>query len=233
MHKTAEHSQQACTVDNIVQATAETIILTCRPPQDYQFSAGQYAFLQTESMPEPRAYSIASPEHSDTVAFHIKKSNYSNTTDAFMALQAGEQLQISTPQGNSFLDRASTAPLIALAGGVGVAPMHSILMTAIHDNPDRVIHLYWGCDNTSELYLHDHFVALSQQHKNFDYTPIIRSHEDNIAIGVVGEHIVNASHSLRQADIYMAGPKNMMVHTLEVLEKHGIQEDHIHFDKFW
>lgn len=222
-----------CTVKDNILTTPETIILTCHLPSEYHFSAGQYAYLQAAGMDAPRPYSIASPEYSTDISFHIKKSLHSTTTDAFFNLRAGDCLDISHAQGKSKLDKDNPRMLVALAGGVGIAPIHAIIMTALAHQAERKVHLYWGCNTVSELYLHDHFAALAETSPHFSYTPVIQTPHEQMSVGVVGEHLVHAAHDLHQADIHMAGPKNMMVHTLKMLEGQGIPEDKIHFDKFW
>lgn len=220
-------------VEDIIQATEETIILMCRPALPVDFSAGQFAYLQTEEMEKPRPYSIASAEGDALVSFHIKTVPASPTTQAFARLKPGDNLKIDMPHGKSRLEKTAETSIIAIAGGVGIAPVHSIITTAQAHNPARPVHLYWGCNTEEELYLHDLFRRLGQGNPHFLYTPVLlRPHQD-FAAGLVGEHIEKAAHDWKNTEIYLAGPKDMMLHTLGILETLGVPEEKVHYDRFW
>ena len=220
-------------VEDIIKATEETIILMCRPDASAGFAAGQFAYLQTEAMEKPRPYSIASAEGDALISFHIKTAPASPTTEAFAQLKQGDSLTIDMPHGKSRLEKDADTPLIAIAGGVGIAPIHSIITTAQAHNPARPVHLYWGCNTADELYLHDLFRKLDNANPHFLYTPVLlRPHQD-FAAGLVGEHIEQAAHDWKNTDIYLAGPKGMMLHTLGILETLGVPEEKVHYDRFW
>lgn len=220
-------------VEDIIRATRETVILMCRPDMPVSFAAGQFAYLQTEKMENPRPYSIASAEGAALVSFHIKTAPASPTTEAFAQLKRGDRLVIDMPHGTSRLEKTAETPFIAIAGGVGIAPVHSIIATAQAHNPVRPVHLYWGCNIAEELYLHDLFRDISGSNPHFLYTPVLlRPHQD-FAAGLVGEHIQQAVHDWENTDIYLAGPKDMMLHTLDILEALGVPEGKVHYDRFW
>lgn len=220
-------------VEDIIRATQETVILLCRPDTIVPFAAGQFAYLQTPEMAHPRPYSIASAEGNALLGFHIKTAPASPTTEAFARLKRGDTIKIDMPHGKSRLEKEAETPFIAIAGGVGIAPVHSIITTAQSHNPARPAHLYWGCNTAEELYLHDLFRNLEQNNPHFLYTPVLlRPHQD-FAAGLVGEHIEKASHDWRNTDIYLAGPKDMMLHTIGILEALGTPEEKLHYDRFW
>jgi len=220
-------------VEDIIQATQETIILMCRLAVPTPFSAGQFAYLQTSAMKNPRPYSIASAEDDELVSFHIKTTPASPTTEAFAQLKSGDSLKIDMPHGKSRLEKEAATPFIAIAGGVGIAPVHSIITTAQAHNPARPVHLYWGCNTADELYLHELFHGLDKNNPSFLYTPVLlRPHQD-FAAGLVGEHIERAAHDWENTDIYLAGPKDMMLHTLGILEGLGVPAEKVHYDRFW
>lgn len=220
-------------IEDIIQAAPETIILLCRPDTPVGFAAGQFAYLQTAAMENPRPYSIASAEGDRLLSFHIKTAPTSPTTEAFAGLKRGDKLKIDMPHGKSRLEKTIETPFIAIAGGVGIAPVHSVIMTAQAHNPARPAHLYWGCNTAEELYLHDLFRNIGSSNPHFLYTPVLlRPHQD-FAAGLVGEHIEKASHDWQNTDIYLAGPKDMMLHTLGILDALGVPEAKVHYDRFW
>ena len=220
-------------VEDIIRVTQETVILMCRPALPVGFAAGQFAYLQTPEMENPRPYSIAGAEGDALLSFHIKTAPASPTTEAFSRLRRGDRLMIDMPHGKSRFEKTADTPFVAIAGGVGIAPVHSIITTAQTHNPARPAHLYWGCNTAEELYLHDLFRNIGSRNPHFRYTPVLlRPHQD-FAAGLVGEHIESAAHDWQHTDVYLAGPKNMMLHTLDILDALGVPDANIHYDRFW
>ena len=62
----------------------------------------------------------------------------------FTSLHLGAEITVSGPLGNAYLRENHRGPLLAVAGGSGMAPIQSIVETALRADPDRHVHLYFG-----------------------------------------------------------------------------------------
>ena len=222
-----------CSVQKTLWLAPNIMGLTCIRPDHYTFIAGQYAPLQTHDMPEARAYSIASSENGNTLNFHIRIAPHSPTAQSFKKLSSGDILNIYPAQGKNTLSKTQNGPLILIGGGVGIAPLYSIILTALEQTPERQITLFWGSDNIADLYLHNQFISLAKTKDNFHYIPVCLFSASGVAQGQVTDHIFHEPYIFASASIHIAGPKEMMQHSLHLLEKQGVPETSIFYDKFW
>ena len=79
-------------------------------------------------------------------------------------LQAGDDVRVEGPFGSSWLRDSHRGPILALAGGSGLAPIKSTVEQALASDMLQVIHLYFGVRDERDLYLEDHFERLAESH---------------------------------------------------------------------
>lgn len=89
--------------------------------QRLPFTAGQYALLSAKGH-DPRPFSIASTPEAAVLEFHIRSAGQGLSDFLVSDAKLGTEIFIEAPFGNSHW-RASDRPLLALAGGLGVAPI--------------------------------------------------------------------------------------------------------------
>ena len=224
-----------CIVKNIVWKTPTVIKISCRPEIRYKFKAGQYAFIKTHNMPEERAFSIASAENEDDIKFHVRKiSDDSNSSFQKLSyLNKDDIISISDAQGNNAVDTTKNVALSLIAGGVGIAPMYSILKTVQYKQPKRKVTLYWGVNSQNDAYLNDEIHQLINKNTNFEAKIICKDKATAKNSGLITDYIENNLEQLQKQIIHIAGPKEMMRKTIELLEKQNIDNKNIFYDKFW
>ena len=198
--------------------------------QRLPFNAGQYVYLSVPEF-EARAFSIASAPHETFLEFHIKNSGHGLSAHIVEKLKPGHTLNLSGPMGRSHL-RLSGRPLLALAGGLGVAPMKSIIEASLQERTGLPIHLYWGARLQGQLYLDDHFRMLAKKHDRLSYIPVLSEDDDHPRYrrGLVTAALAENFGNLGGMDIYLAGPSAMVEATLPFLMQLGAEEDHIFSD---
>lgn len=98
-------------------------------------TAGQYitVFFDDTDVKEGKAYSISSSPHDPHTSITVKKIGL--FSGKLHALKLGDVLDVSTPYG--FFNAKSDKPVIAIAAGVGIAPIWSMIryeysQTGIH-----------------------------------------------------------------------------------------------------
>ena len=128
----------------IAQRTWELNIAPQNKPLD--FAAGQFVWLNVGHSPFSLAenpFSIASaPASADQISFVIKEVG--DSTSRIGGVQPGTRCYLDGPHGHLRVP-APEAPGIALiAGGVGIAPMLSILRQLRHERDARPVVLFYG-----------------------------------------------------------------------------------------
>ena len=226
-----------CTVSAIIQATQDIriICLNIDSGGPYDFSPGQYAEVVFGDMP-PRDFSMASQPGRVTVEFHIRLvpggavSPYISET-----LKEGDQVKINGPLGTAYYRENHTGPIIAAAGGSGLAPIKSIIDAALVKGARQDIHLYLGVRDERDLYLEDYFKGLAADHSNLTFVPVLSepSGETGRRTGYLADALAQDFADLDGFKAYLAGPPVMVETSVEKLKAMGIRPQDIHADAFY
>jgi CDP-4-dehydro-6-deoxyglucose reductase/ferredoxin-NAD(P)+ reductase (naphthalene dioxygenase ferredoxin-specific) len=225
-----------CRVDVLDDLTHDIkrVVLAIQSGGPFSFSAGQYAEVAFSGR-LPRDYSMANRPDDDLLEFHVRNTGGAVSRYIHDTLQLGDTVHVDGPLGTAHLREDHDRPILAIAGGSGLAPIKSIVETAIAKGIRQPIHLYFGARRERDLYLVDHFRALSKQHTNFSYTPVLSEPDRPTAhrTGYVGD-VALADHStLNRFKTYLAGPPAMVEPTTASLVEKGMEVRHIHADAFY
>ena len=114
------------------------------------FLAGQYAELSFGGRPA-RAYSMANPPDDPTLEFHIR--HFEGVASGYVTrhLGIGALVDVHGPYGSAYL-REPPRPLVAVAGSTGLAPIRSIILTALARGHQTPMHLFLGVRDEPDLY---------------------------------------------------------------------------------
>lgn len=193
----------------------------------FSFDPGQYAFLQFGEH-DVRPYSIASSPEMDTIQFHVKDMGH-GLSHALSQLSDGTEVLIDYPHGSATYQK-NDRPILAIGGGLGLAPLIPIIRAALQNNPDHHIHLYHGAEEKDDLYLHAPLTQLADHYDNFAYTAVTEIPSNIGETGIVGQVATRSSGDLSGFDAYISGAPAMVVHTAEHLEEKGLKREHIFTD---
>lgn len=110
------------------------------------FEAGQFAWVKLDCSPwslreHPFSYASA-PAELPRLRFLIKESG--DFTNRIGQLRAGGRAFVDGPYGNLILTDSSAEKLVLIAGGVGIAPMLSILRQLSIQGESRPLQLIYG-----------------------------------------------------------------------------------------
>src|SRR4051812_38201479 len=165
----------ACSVVGLDDATHDIkrVRLAIESGGPFDFSAGQFASV-TFGGCAPRDYSMANVPGDPVLEFHVRRSA-GGTVSAYVAeqLKPGDPVRVEGPFGASYLREGHRGPIVAVAGGSGLAPIKSIVERALAQKLPQHIYLYFGVRSERDLYLHDHFAALAKQHETLHFTPVL------------------------------------------------------------
>ncbi|WP_439273353.1 2Fe-2S iron-sulfur cluster-binding protein [Pseudochrobactrum sp. HB0163] len=199
------------------------------------FRAGQYAHLTFNGVPA-RDYSMANQPGRTCLEFHIRHVPGGATSGHVAnSLKIGDEVLVRAPLGSSFLRENHTGPILAVAGGSGLAPIKSIVEAALAGGLRQPVHLYFGARTERDLYLVEHFSLLASNYDNLRFIPVLSqvSHSDHFRTGLVTDAIVSDIQDLDGWKAYMAGPPAMIDTAGILLRELGLRNEDIHADVFF
>ena len=200
----------------------------------FRFAAGQYLTLTVPGAP-PRQYSMANRPSEELVELHVRAVPGGKTSGRIhAALKPGDNVRIEGPAGSAYLREAHPGPIVAIAGGSGLAPIKSIVETALRDGFDAPIHLYFGARTEDDLYLVDQFLALEKRFPNLAFIPVLsQTASDAWRSGFVSDALAEDHQDLAGAKAYVAGPPAMVDAAMAILGARGVPASDIHADVFF
>lgn len=121
------------------------------------YLAGQYVKLRFEGYPA-RAYSPTHPigrqQSSRTIWFHIRRMENGRVSSALgHRIKPGHRVTVSGPYGSAHFRPGHPGRLILVATNTGFAPIWSIAVAALRENPQRSIMIIAGGRTLESLYM--------------------------------------------------------------------------------
>ena len=211
------------------------VVLLDAAGRRFPFRAGQYASLGFGDLP-PRDYSMANPPHRAPLEFHVRRMGAEGVSDyVARALRPGQRVTVEGPYGDAWLRRDHAGPILAVAGGSGLAPIKSIVETAIRSGTTRAIHLYFGVRDEPDIYLEDHFQSLARAHPNVRFVPVLSDPAGPTGrrSGTVADAVAGDFEGFGGFKAYLAGPPAMVEAAEQVLSARGLDPGDIHADPFF
>ena len=160
-------------------------------------------------------------------------------------VKVGSSLQVRAPAGRFYLDR-SQAPVVLIAGGIGITPMLSMVNSAMQEQPEREVWLFYGVREAAELVMLPQLQALAAKHPNFHLhlcfsgpPPVAGPREPRERAALVHQHhsridvrLLRSVLPLKPYHFYVCGPTALLVSLVPALEGWGVAGERIHFEAF-
>jgi len=209
-------------------------------PKTITFKAGQYVQVNLERPGEDpvyRGYSVASsPLLKDSIELNVRRVENGLMSTWLHSLKEGDRVNMSGPYGEFFLQETTNRSVVCIAGGVGLAPMKSIIQYMTEKKIDRKVYLFYGARNLPLLYDHGQFVDLAKQNPKFQYVPALSDPHPNEPWdgrkGLITDIFQTVFPEGEPAEAYLCGPPVMIDALLPMLAAKGIAQKDIYYDKF-
>lgn len=232
----ASSPPQGAEVVGIEQMTHDIrrLVLKLDDRARFRFTAGQYLKLTVAGAPA-RPYSMASRPDEELIELHIRAVPGGRTSSLIMStLEAGNRVSVEGAFGSAYWRDAHEGPMIAVAGGSGLAPIKSIVETALAAGKNAPITVYFGARAERDLYLVEHFRGLAARHGHVTYhVALSRDDAADCRRARVSEAIALDRAGLSGAKAYVAGPPAMVDAVQMVLAAQGVAPVDIHADSFF
>jgi len=202
----------------------------------YTFSAGQFAKLQFAFAPDaPRDYSMANAVHEGGLEFHFRATPGGVSQRIPLEVKAGDMVRVSGPFGTAYLREQHAGPILAVAGGTGLAPVRAILLAVLNRAMGQPIHLYFGVRSERDVYGESELRTLESKYPNLKVHVVVT--EQPVAaghrIGMVTDAVAADFGDLRGFQVYMAGPPAMVDAATDLVARLGVQPRDMHADAFY
>jgi len=150
-------------------------------------------------------------------------------------LKVGDPVAVEGPYGTAYLREHHAGPIVAIAGGSGLAPITSIVESALAQGMRQPIRLYFGVRDERDLYGEAAMAALARAHPNFSFTPVLSQPSAPGArrTGFVHEIVAAELGEVDGLKAYLAGPPPMVEAASAMLTARGVRREDIHADAFY
>jgi len=206
----------------------------------FGFVAGQWLSLKANT-PEgeeiTRAYSIASsPDGGRTFALCLNRVQDGFMSNHLCDLPAGSEISCQGPFGN-FILRPPMRDTLLIAAGTGIAPFRSMLHWLFADesrHQEKRVWLLFGSRTEQDIYYHDEFLPLAEQHANFLYLPTLSRGSDdwNGLRGYVQDHVPEIAGDRSDMHAYICGLKKMITANRDLLKSFGWDRKSIVYEAY-
>jgi len=150
----------------------------------------------------------------------------------------GTELQLDAPYGLFTLNNATQRPAVFLTGGIGITPVRSMVLQALHDNTEQDITVFYSNRRPEEAAFLDEFAQLADGNAKLTLVATITAPDasEQEWDGEMG-HITAAMLSKYLDDLsspifYPCGPVSMVKSIEGALVAAGVDENDIRTEEF-
>ncbi|WOH67168.1 2Fe-2S iron-sulfur cluster-binding protein [Bradyrhizobium sp. BWA-3-5] len=145
-------------VAQTVQLAPDVVGVDIELPKPLDYLPGQYCKLQFHGFPA-RSYSPTFPlegsPHDHLLHFHIRKVSGGLVSSALgHDIRPGHRVKLMGPYGRAFFRQGHEGRIVLVASGTGFAPMWSVAVAAIMEQPKREMVFIVQARSLRSLYMH-------------------------------------------------------------------------------
>lgn len=229
--------EMSCRVAGIEALTHDIrrLRLTIESGGPFTYTPGQFADIEFPGLPG-RHYSMSGQPEDAELAFYIRiLPNGKLSRHLAEQVGAGDHVSVKGPYGSSFLREGRSGPIIAVAGGSGLAPIQSIVDRALALGWSDPVHVYFGVRDQRDLFMMEHFEHLARRHDQLRFVAVLSepSGSSEYRTGMVTDVIDQDFKDLSGFTAYLAGPPPMVDAAKTMLPELGVSPRDIHADAFF
>lgn len=199
--------------------------ITVSLPHDKRDNRGDTRWFSISSAPNERYLAFTTNLAAGTAASSFKQQ--------LRKLQPGDSLSIATQASGDFiLPRNPQIPLVFIAGGVGAAPLRSIIIHLLASGEQRTIDMFFTAKTSGDLA----FIQLFRSYcrSTHIYTTASDANQPGEPVRLSGTAIVQSLDQpvIRDGLYFIAGPEQFVESTKDDLLANGIAQRQLVLDQF-
>lgn len=225
------------------EIASRTMAFHFEKPEGFAYKAGQWMDFtlinpsETDAEGNTRGFSLASAPYEDDlmVATRMRDTAFKRV---LKTIPLGTEFKMEGPGGSFTLHNNKAIPAVFLTGGIGVTPVRSIVLQAIHDQVERELFVFDSNNRPEDAaFLNE---LMKPQGENPHYTFIgtmtemeKSSQEWHGEAGFIAKAMLSKYLSdLTLPIFYVAGPQAMVTAMRKVLNESGVDDDNIRTEEF-
>lgn len=154
----------------------------------------------------------------------------SSFKQALFNLQVGEQLDLAEPMGDFVLPKKKDIPLVFVAGGIGITPMHSMIKWLNDTGEQRQVSLFYAANTLEDMIFLELFKSSPILFEPIPSTP--PQDWKGRSGRLTSEVIANLPGVQDNALVFISGPEPMVETFHKELQAKGIPEHRLVMDYF-
>jgi 3-phenylpropionate/trans-cinnamate dioxygenase ferredoxin reductase subunit len=163
-------------VAELVRLAPDVVGVTLELPKPLTYLPGQYCKLQFRGFPERSfspTYPLEGAPDSQLLQFHIRRVPNGLVSSALgQKIRPGHRVKVTGPLGSAFLRLKHPGRTVMVASGTGFAPMWSIAVAAITEQPQRELVFIVAARKIQSFYMHNALCRLAR-FPNVTIIPIV------------------------------------------------------------
>jgi NAD(P)H-flavin reductase len=232
---------EVVSVDRLTETGTVRIRGRVTDDQPFDYKPGQFLAFQ-EDVPgvgvQRSPYCMFQPPAPDRSFEMLIRVFPEGPLSHYMAsMRPGTPLAFRGPSGRSMLpkDDDADSELVMLATGVGISPLHAVIVHLLRERDGRRIRLFWGLRLEEDICLTDELDALAAAHPNFTYAiSLSQPAEDWTGLrGRLTETVPPLLESLGDKRYYLSGNGAMCEEMELALSGMGVDRSLIRQERFF
>jgi predicted ferric reductase len=193
-----------------------------------KFSPGQYAFVSFNhpDLSETHPFSFSSAPEDDQLRFSVKISG--DYTLKLKNITVGTIASVWGAYGRFTYKFFGDRDVVCLAGGIGITPFLSLLLTEIKKPIVRQIYLFYSAKTESQAIYHQTLLNYASTIPNLHYIPYFTDQKPRLTASFIADSVNGLSHKL----FYLCGPTPMMLSLTDQLISLKVNRSDIIFEDF-
>lgn len=234
-YKWQQRTSKFFTVTNVKPETEQIFTLSLKPQQKFSFAAGQFCFLRLEKnkLYARHPFTIASAPSVSEVSFTIKLAG--RFTQTARNLKPGETVIVDGPFGR-FSPKDTTAPVVFIAGGIGITPFMSMLREQQSTDRQQNVTLFYAAKTKAEAAFYRELNELNVPwlKKIFIFSQeTTPTDSQNFSGHLSADFIKQYVPDFLTSQFYICGPEGMKSDLEKQLKKTGLAISQIFSESFF
>jgi propane monooxygenase reductase component len=217
-------------VEAVEALTSDIYYLRLASSEPLDYKPGQYVDITIPGTEIHRSFSMAGtdPESLEFMIKYYEGGRFSGLLKDG-AVKPGDAIDVTGPYGVFTLRPSSPRRLLFIGGGAGMAPILSLLRHMQATGSEREAIYYYGARTEADLFRLEELAALPG-----GFVPALSEDANGWKgeSGLITDVVDRLEGDIAGVDAYVCGPPPMVEATIALLERKGVPEAHIYYDKF-
>jgi NAD(P)H-flavin reductase len=212
--------------------------LIISPAEKIPYEAGQFFMLRLKDekgTTVERSYSVANYDDSGQIEFAIRIEKHGQMTSLIDKLVVGDTIDLKGPFGRFGFGALPKdfKKLVLIAGGVGIAPLRSMIQKSFQGNADFPMQLFYGYRNIEDHLFREEFDEYAKDDR-FSITSSVSQHTDDtpeINNGYITDYLDGKIFEAHEGThVCICGPPPMVKSTRAKLFELGFERSNVHVE---